>query len=182
MLDDSRNCEYRILDKLRGGDLRSIGKSKEVVADILNNPKLFRHIFEGITNNKDSVMRARAADVIEKVSRIHHEYLQPFKNKLINEIAVIQQQEVRWHVAQMFSYIEVTPAERAKIEQILLSWVDRKDVESVIVKVSSMQTLSNFAKLDPLLKMKILEKLKYFVQHGSPALKSRSKKLIIELG
>ncbi len=81
----------------------------------------------------------------------------------------------------MFSYIEVTSAERAKIEQILLSWVDRKDVESIIVKVSSMQTLSNFAKLDPLLKMKIFEKLKYFAQHGSPALKSRSKKLILEL-
>ena len=30
----------KMLDKLRGGDLRSIGRSEEVVADIIENPKL----------------------------------------------------------------------------------------------------------------------------------------------
>lgn len=181
MLDNSRNCEYRILDKLRGGDLRSIGKSEEVVNDVLNNPKLFRCILDEIINNNDPVVRARAADVTEKVSRIHPQYLRPFKAKLIDEISNIQQQEVRWHVAQMFSYIDVTPAERAKIEEMLFSWISSDNVKSIIVKVFCLQTLSNFAKLDPLLRKKVLEKLKYIAQHGSPAMKSRSKKLIVEL-
>ena len=35
-----------ILYKLKGGDLRSIGKSGEVVQDILD-PRLFGEVFEG---------------------------------------------------------------------------------------------------------------------------------------
>lgn len=138
-------------------------------------------ILDEITNNKDPVVRARAADVTEKVSRIHPQYLRPFKTKLIDEMANIQQQEVRWHVALMFSYVDVTPAERAKIEDMLFSWISSDNVKSVIVKVCCLQTLSNFAKLDPLLRKKVLEKLKYIGQHGSPAMRSRSKKLIGEL-
>lgn len=58
-----------ILSKLKGGDLRSKGKSEEVVADILNQPFLFGEVFEGMLND-DPVVRMRAADAIEKVSRL----------------------------------------------------------------------------------------------------------------
>jgi len=34
-----------ILSKLKGGDLRSKGKSEEVVADILKHPFLFGEVF-----------------------------------------------------------------------------------------------------------------------------------------
>jgi len=47
----------------------------------------------------------------------------------------------------MFSYIDATPAERAKIEKMLISWISSDNVKSVIVKVFCLQTLSNFAML-----------------------------------
>lgn len=87
-----------LLLKLKSGDLRSIGKADEVVQDILNDPSLFKEVFEGMLN-KDPVIRMRSADAIEKVSVKHPEYLQPFKSKLINHVSKIEQQEVRWHVA-----------------------------------------------------------------------------------
>lgn len=93
----------QVLQKLKDGDLRSIGKADEAVQDILNDPQLFEEVFEGMLND-DPRVRMRSADALEKVSSKHPEYLQPFKNLLINEIAKIKQQEVRWHVAQMFSY------------------------------------------------------------------------------
>jgi len=95
----------QVLQKLKGGDLRSIGRSEEVMQDILKNPALFGEVFEGMLND-DPRVRMRSADALEKVSSKHPEYLQPFKNWLINEIAKIKQQEVRWHVAQMFSYFK----------------------------------------------------------------------------
>lgn len=61
------------------------------------------------------------------------------------------------------------------MERMLLSWVDSKDLDSVIAKVSSIQTLSNFAKQGPLLRTRILEKFRYFAKQGGPTLKSRSK-------
>jgi hypothetical protein len=96
-------------------------------------------------------------------------------------MAKTQQQEVRWHVAQMFSYIDATPAERAKIEKMLFSWISSNNVKSVFVKAFCLQTISNFAKLDPPLRKRVIERLKHITQHGSPAMKSRSKKLIAEL-
>ncbi len=86
----------RILQKLKGGDLRSIGRAEEVVQDILNNPVLFAEVFEGMLDD-DPLVRMRSADALEKVSSKHPEYLQPFKNRFISKVSQVRQQEVRWH-------------------------------------------------------------------------------------
>ena len=134
----------RILQKLKGGDLRSIGRAEEVVQDILNNPVLFAEVFEGMLDD-DPLVRMRSADALEKVSLSHPEYLQPFKNRLISEVSQVRQQEVRWHVVQMFSYLEVDKVERDEIIRILLSYLDTD--KSKIVKVCSMQSLANLGLL-----------------------------------
>ena len=168
----------KILQKLRGDDLRSIGKADEVVQDILNDPSLFKEVFEGMLN-KDSVIRMRSADAIEKVSAKRPEYLRPFKSKLINQISKIEQQEVRWHVAQMFSYIETSKIERNKIIKILLSYIETD--ESKIVKTFSMQTLVDLAEKDEQIKPKIINLIKGMIKNGSPAIIRRGKKLLKQL-
>jgi hypothetical protein len=50
-----------------------------------------------------------------------------------------------------------------------------------IVKAFCLQTLSNFAELDPPLRKRVIERLKHITEHESPAMKSRSRKLIAEL-
>jgi len=168
----------RVLQKLKGGDLRSIGRVDEVVQDILRNPTLFEEVFEGVLDD-DPIVRMRSADALEKVSSKHPEYLQPFKKRLINEVSKIKQQEVRWHVAQMFSYLEVNERERDQIINILLSYIDTSD--SKIVKTFSMQTLADFAGKDKVVRPKILKILEELVKTGSPAMKSRGRKLIKKL-
>ena len=168
----------RVLQKLKGGDLRSIGRVDEVVQDILRNPSLFEEVFEGVLDD-DPIVRMRSADALEKVSSKHPEYLQPFKKRLINEVSKIKQQEVRWHVAQMFSYLEVNERERDQIINILLSYIDTSD--SKIVKTFSMQTLADFAGKDKVVRPKILKILEELVKTGSPAMKSRGRKLIKKL-
>jgi hypothetical protein len=168
----------KILQKLKGGDLRSIGKANEVVKDILNNPSLFKEVFEGLLDD-DSVVRMRSADAIEKVSAKHPEYLQPFKSKLINQVSKIEQQEVRWHVAQMFSYIKINQIERDQIIKILLSYIEKD--ESKIVKTFSMQTLANFAEKDEQIKPQIIKLIEEMMKKEGPAIISRGKKLISKL-
>ena len=46
----------------------------------------------------------------------------------------------------------------------------------------SLQTLADIAKDDDKLKRKAVKKLRAVMQNGSPAMKSRSKKLLKELG
>ena len=49
----------QILQKLKGGDLRSIGRADEVVQDILENPALFGEVFEGMFNDDPRVRMRR---------------------------------------------------------------------------------------------------------------------------
>ena len=63
-----------ILDKLRGGDLRSIGRSNEVAGDIEKNVSMFETVFRGLYDS-DPLIRMRSSDVIDKVTRNKPELL-----------------------------------------------------------------------------------------------------------
>jgi hypothetical protein len=54
-----------LLKKLAGGGLRSIGRSNEVVAQVIESPALISELFEGLFH-EDARVRARASDALEK--------------------------------------------------------------------------------------------------------------------
>jgi hypothetical protein len=110
--------ELEVLNKLAGGDRRSIGNSNEVVADVIRDPSLFEPVFNGMLND-DPLIRMRSADAVEKISAKHPEYLQPYKEQLIKQVAKSEQQEVRWHVAQMIPYLDLTREEQTTVLEIL---------------------------------------------------------------
>jgi hypothetical protein len=126
----------------------------------------------------DPIIRMRSADAMEKITAKHPEYLQPYKKKLIQQVAKVDQQEVRWHVAQMFPRLELGKEERAVVVEILLDYLDDK---SKIVKTSSMQALADFAKRDVGLRLKVIKFLAELTRTGSPAMRSRGRKLLEEL-
>ncbi len=166
-----------ILKKLEGGDRRSIGKVDEVIADVLANPRLFPVLFDGMLAD-DPLIRMRTADAVEKITVEHPEYLQPFKNKLIKKVARIEQQEVRWHVAQMFPRLKSTEKERQEIFKLLDEYLKDK---SSIVKTFAMQALADFAIADRRLRLSTIKKIEKFMRTGTPAMKSRGRMLLAKL-
>jgi hypothetical protein len=168
---------HDVLKKLAGGDRRSIGRVSEVVAEVLNDPSLFEVIFNGMLSD-DPIIRMRSADAVEKITQEHPEYLRPYKEKLIQQVARINQQEVRWHVAQMFPRLELSEEERAVIVKILLGYLND---ESKIVKTFSMQALTDFAERDAGLRPQVIRLLEELTRTGSPAMRSRGQKLLEKL-
>lgn len=166
-----------ILAKLGGGDRRSIGKVDKVVAEVLANRRLFRELFKGMSSD-EPLIRMRAADAVEKITSLHPEWLRPFKFQLISKISRIEQQEVRWHAAQMFARIELTANERKTVLKILESYLDDT---SKIVKTFAMQAMADLAGQDPKLRARIIKRLEYLTRTGSPAMKSRGRKLLAQL-
>ena len=166
-----------ILKKLEGGDRRSIGKADEVVGEVKANPLLFRDLFNGMLVD-DPLIRMRASDAVEKITAEHPKYLRPFKNKLIKKVARIEQQEVRWHVAQMFSRLKLTEKESQEIIELLDDYLEDK---SGIVRTFAMQALADFAIDDPRLRPSILKKIEKLTKTGTPAMKSRGRKLLATL-
>jgi hypothetical protein len=163
-----------ILEKLKGGDRRSIGRANEVVDDVLRDPKLFDAVFRGMLSD-DPVVRMRAADAVEKITAKHPAYLDPHKAVIIDQVSAVEQQEVRWHVAQMVPRLTLNEEERQKIVEILSGYLDD---ESKIVQVNAMQALADLAKDDEELRPRVVKAVRGLVKTGSAAVEKRGRKLL----
>ncbi|MGD2176493.1 MAG: hypothetical protein PVG71_01590 [Anaerolineae bacterium] len=163
-----------ILRKLEGNDRRSIGRVDEVIAQVLDDPSLFAALVSGMLGD-DPVVRMRSADAIEKVSAEHAQLLQPHKSTLIQEVAQSEQQEIRWHLAQILPRLDLSGEERETAVGILLHYLDD---DSKIVKVFSMQALAELAQRDASLRPRVVPLLEELTEIGSPAMKSRGRRLL----
>jgi len=166
-----------ILKKLEGGDLRSIGRSEEVVQDVLANPELFGELISGMLYD-DPVIQMRAADAVEKVTAIHPEYLRPHKRLILEQIAYIEQQEVRWHVAQILPRLVLDDEEVQTAIEILTGFLND---DSRIVRTFAMDSLAVFAERQPDMQPWVVALIEEMIEDGSPAMQSRGRKLLARL-
>jgi HEAT repeat protein len=162
-----------ILSKLRGDDRRSIGKVGEVIGAVQKKPALFNELVSALFDAQ-AVVRMRAADALEKISMKNPELLQPFKATLIGLAEKTRQQELRWHIAQMIPRVKLTPAETAKMTEIFFGYL--KD-DSRIVVTFAMQALADLAPNQG----RVISAIENLTRCGSPAIKSRGKKLLGQL-
>ncbi len=167
-----------ILGWLRGGDRRSIGRANDVVALVLSRPALFSTLFAGLTG-PDPVVRMRAADAVEKISRQQPGWLEPYRDALLTRVGSLEQQEVRWHVAQIVPRLAWAPAEAPRIFDLLVSYLDD---DSKIVQVSAMQALADLARQDATLVRPVIDLIVRQMNGGSPAVRSRGRRLLRQLG
>ncbi len=166
-----------VLKKLQGGDRRSIGRANEVVADVLRNPALFEAIFGGMLDD-DPLVRMRSADAVEKITAQRPDLLRPFKRKLLGQVARIPQQEVRWHVAQMLPRLPLGRAELDRAVRTLLGYLGDR---SNIVETFAMQALADLARREVALRGRVIPVLEAHTSSGSPAVRSRGRKLLKQL-
>lgn len=164
-----------ILETLKGGDLRSIGNADKVSRVIAKDAHGFDRVFKAIFTD-DPLLRMRAADSIEKVSRSNPVLLQKYKKKLLNSLETFDQQEVRWHVAQMISYIKLNIQEAHFVAKILTNWI--KTDKSHIVKVNSMQAIWDISNSIPEIKPQAIKLINEQMESGIPSIVSRGKKLL----
>jgi hypothetical protein len=172
---------HPILKKLSGGDRRSIGRSNQVVTEVLANPGRARQLFRILVNaltSADQVLRMRASDAIEKITAHRPELLQPFNRDLLVLAGSSNQKEVRWHLALLVPRLKLRPNEAAAAVEILVDYLRDK---SSIVKTFAMQALADLASNDQKLKSQIRPLLEELTQIGTPAMRARGRKLLREL-
>ncbi len=166
-----------ILEKLQGGDLRSIGGANEVAQEVEDNPVLFESVFNGLTND-DPVIRMRAADVIEKATQSKPELLFGYTSQVISILAIAEQQEVCWHMAQIAPRLKCNESEENEIIKSLKKYLLYK---SKIVQVSAMESLATIAERNDSILNEVIEIINERKNSGSPAVQSRGRKLLQRL-
>lgn len=168
---------HPILETLKDGDRRSIGKSNDVVKRVLRDPALFDVLISGMLLD-DPLIRMRCADAAEKVTAIHPEYLAAYKPVLLNTLSKVEQQEVRWHIAPMLARLPLSAAQQKTVAAILLAQMNSR---SSIVKTFAMQALFDLAARYPRLKPLALRHIRELTVSGTPAMKARGRKLLAKL-
>jgi hypothetical protein len=166
-----------ILPLLVGGDRRTIGRSNLVTEMVSRDPALFPNLIAGLWS-ADRLVRMRAADATEKVTRKRRELLQPYKKKLLGLMSEAKEQELRWHLAVIVPRLPLNANERRLATSWLNSYLDDR---SSIVRTCALQGLTEFALHDRSLRAKVLEVLREAARKGTPAMKARSRKLLFHL-
>jgi hypothetical protein len=172
------STQLTILDKLRGGARRSVGRSNQVVKTIRQQPALFPTLIDGM-HHEDELIRMRAADALEKLTVTNPEWLRPFRVQLIKLAARATQQELRWHLAQVLPRLELSRRDRVIVEAVFRRYLHDK---SRIVKTFAMQGLVDLAAEDPRLRNSIRPLISSLARTGSPSMRSRGRKLLQQLG
>lgn len=126
---------------LSGGDRRTL-KGVDVVLDAVREdlgllPALFACIFDD-----DEIVRMRAADACEKLCRDRPEWFVPYVERLVTDVAAIDQASVQWHLAQMLAEVELSREQRRRAVGVLRRQLDRSD-DWIVVNLT-LEALAGF--------------------------------------
>ena len=138
--------------------------------------KLFPKLITGLWS-AEALVRMRAADAAEKVTRKHRELLQPYKDELLGLMAETQAQELRWQLAVLVPRLELNARER----QVAISSLHRYlENRSSMVKTFALQELVDLVKNEPDIRSRVTDIVRQATRHGTPAMKARSRKLLTQ--
>ena len=177
MAEDVTVSRPPLLQALSGGDRRSIGRADWVVEHALGAPERFAEIIAGL-DDADPVVCVRAADVAEKVSRAHPEWLAPHRTVLLARMATAPDKEVRWHLAQMAPRLPLEERERERVVERLLQWLDD---QSRIVQASALTALAELSANDLRLRRKVVGLAEALAASGPPSLRARARRTLADL-
>jgi hypothetical protein len=166
-----------IVELLRGGDRRSIGRADQVAAIVSKETSLFARLIAGMWDD-DDVVKIRAADAAEKVSRERPKLLLPFKGELLGLMGETEQQELRWHLAAMIPRMDLEPRERALAMRHLRGYLEDR---SSIVKTYALEGIWELSREDPNARAEAVEILREAVRTGTAAMKARSRKILARI-
>lgn len=166
-----------LLEQLAGGDLRTLGRSTAVAAQVLAQPDLIDELFDGIASD-DEVISARASDALEKVAAARPDLLQPYKQELLERVAHLKHWVVREHVCQLLPRLDpLTAAERRRALALIQGYLADR---SSIVRACAVECLvhlsapAGFANE----RARVITLVNASAAHGdTPALRARARKM-----
>jgi|APFre7841882724_1041349.scaffolds.fasta_scaffold22002_2 hypothetical protein len=164
---------HPLLQQLRGGDLRSIGRSNAVVHEVLAHPELMTALLAGISNT-DPLVRMRSADAFEKVTAFRPELAQWSAQQVLALLTRPQPKEVLWHLLQIAPRVQWLPRQ---LQAVLQAVKAAHKNDSSIVKASALQAAVELLPQAPSGRASVSRRLRAAEASSVPALAARARKL-----
>lgn len=159
-----------------GGKMNTLGRADEVVRVVLDDQSRLDELFKCIFHD-DAWVRMRAIDSVEKVCREHPEWMLSYANRLLNEVAVIDQPSIQWHLAELFAQIELTSEQRRRAIEFMKHNIASVDADWIVAS-NTMQTLSDYVNAGYLPAAELTPLLHIQQNHHSNAVVKRATKIL----
>ena len=165
-------------DRLIGGNRTSVGDSQDVINELERSGERLNEIYS-LFFDEDPVVVMRSSYVAMKYAEINPQSVAPFKQFLLENLIKFRQQELRWHIPQLFNYIVLSGDEVDKAYLTFMEWAEKD--KSKIVAYYSLQTAANIIELYPGLRKDFLPRLQKLSMSYSKSVQNRCKKIAKQL-
>ena len=129
---------------LTGGHPNALGRTVEVVDEVLSRPERFDALF-GCYQSDDAVVRLRTSNAMKRIEAQRHDLLVPYIDRFIGEIGELDQASAQWTLAQLFDRLsgDMTERQRAAAREIMKRNLTNHD--DWIVLNATIETLATWA-------------------------------------
>lgn len=163
-----------LVQLLRGRDLRRVRQNSAVVRAV-RDQESFDELFLVVLHHERPLVM-RAIDAVEKITRNHPAYLSSHKAELLAVLKSADHKELKWHIAQLITRLDLTNEELRNVSHLLSYWALNRN-ESKIVRVNALQGLFDLAKNHMELRKDLAVAMKAMEQEMIPSLQARIRKL-----
>lgn len=161
-----------------GGHANSLGRSEDVLDEVLNNRDRLPELYDCISYD-DAWVRMRAIDTLEKLCRAHPEWIEPYIDNMLANLCRSSQASIRWHLAQILKQVRLSASQK----KLAIGWLEKilsdKDNDWIVASYS-MDTLAEFSRLGYYPTTKLICLLNKQKGHKSKAVIKRANKLHTE--
>ncbi len=162
-----------------GGKSNSLGRAGEVIDAVLQDKSRLAELYNCLFVD-NAWARMRAADALEKICRVHPEWMQPFIDTFQKDLATSTQPSIQWHLAQIYRQVDLTLEQKDTAIGWLRGLLSTKDIDW-IVAANAMSTLFKFVQDGSFSSADMVNLLKIQQQHKSTAVVRRATKLLDQL-
>ena len=150
--------EERFKSMLSGGHPNSLGRTVEVVEQVLADQKRLTELFDCYTST-DATVRLRTSNALKRIARSRPECLATYLDRLINHVAKLDQASAQWTLATLFHLLESWMTSTQKMQSTAIMQLNLTASSDWIVLNTTMETLTEWAQADPKLKFWLLPHL-----------------------
>ncbi len=168
----------RLETLLSGSDLRTLGKSGVIISKI-KDQKDFDELFDFIFHPERTIVM-RAADVVEKITLHHPDFLTVHKDELLALLHQAANKELQWHIAILVTRVELNEKEVQRVWNKLKSWANNSG-SARIVRVASLQGLYEITKKKPRLLKSFLSFAEKIEKEEIPSINARMRHIRKEI-
>ncbi|MGD1891785.1 MAG: hypothetical protein ACFB15_14490 [Cyclobacteriaceae bacterium] len=168
--------ENSLEKRLSGGHPNSLGNTVEVVDEVLTKPERLEELYQCYFSD-DEVVRLRTSNAMKRICQQYPNWLVPYIDRLLTEVASIEQASAQWTLAQLMQQLHsyLTPEQQRKATDVLQYNLTHYD--DWIVLNHTMQSLANWAKENIALREWLIPQLARLMDDDRKSVANRASKL-----